>query len=79
MDYANLSNGDSIFWANSDDDMPPRMNVRDAAMTLARSRQEMISNELSRLAYEEYFEDIMQHIRHMEVRVVGQMVTDLKD
>lgn len=34
---------------------------------LARNRQEMIANELSRLAGDEYLEDIMQHMRHMEV------------
>jgi hypothetical protein len=35
---------------------------------LARNRQEMIANELSRLACDEYLEDVMQHMRHMEVR-----------
>lgn len=34
---------------------------------LARNRQEMIANELSRLAGDEYLEDVMQHMRHMEV------------
>ena len=37
---------------------------------LARNRQEMIANELSRLAGDEYLEDIMQHMRHMEVSVL---------
>ncbi|KAI0473605.1 cyclin [Xylariaceae sp. FL0804] len=47
-------------------DVPQRMNVKDAARMLARNRQEMIANELSRLAADEYLEDIMQHVRHME-------------
>lgn len=34
---------------------------------LARNRQEMIANELSRLAGDEYLEDMIQHMRHMEV------------
>ena len=45
------------------------MNLRDAAKMLARNKQEMIANELSRLACDEYLEDIMQHVRHMEVRL----------
>ncbi|CAK7198686.1 hypothetical protein SEUCBS139899_001350 [Sporothrix eucalyptigena] len=44
----------------------PRMTSREAAKMLARNRQEMIGNELSRLASDEYLEDIMQHMRHME-------------
>lgn len=46
--------------------MPP-MNIREAAKMIARNKQEMIANELSRLAHDEYLEDIMQHVRHMEV------------
>jgi len=42
------------------------MNMRDAAKMLARNRQEMIANELSRLASDEYLEDVMKHMRHME-------------
>lgn len=45
--------------------------MKDAAKMLARNRQEMIANELSRLAGDEYLEDIMQHMRHMEVGVFG--------
>lgn len=67
MAYSSLSNGDSVFWVESDEASRPRMDMRDAAKMLARSRQEMIGNELSRLASDEYLEDIMQHMRHMEV------------
>ena len=45
--------------------------MKDAAKMLARNRQEMIANELSRLAGDEYLEDIMQHMRHMEVGIFG--------
>ncbi|KAI1334070.1 cyclin [Xylariaceae sp. FL0016] len=47
-------------------DEPRRINKMDAAKMLARNRQEMIANDLSRLAGDEYLEDIMQHMRHME-------------
>lgn len=60
---------DGSFFVESDDTYPSRvMNLRDAAKMLARNKQEMIANELSRLACDEYLEDIMQHVRHMEVR-----------
>ncbi len=57
---------DSGFFIESDEPRH-RMNMRDAVKMLARNRQEMIANELSRLASDEYLEDIMQHMRHMEV------------
>ncbi|KAH9892051.1 cyclin [Xylariomycetidae sp. FL2044] len=47
-------------------DEPRRINMKDAAKMLARNRQEMIANDLSRLAGDEYLEDIMQHVRQME-------------
>jgi hypothetical protein len=62
MAYAS-SNSD--FFIETDE--PRRMNMKDAAKILARNRQEMIANDLSRLAGDEYLEDIMQHTRHMEV------------
>jgi len=62
-----MAHKDSTFFVESDEPCRPRMNIRDAAKLLARNRQEMIANEMSRLASEEYLEDIMQHMRHMEV------------
>ncbi|KAI1264897.1 cyclin [Xylariaceae sp. FL1019] len=47
-------------------DEPRRIDMKNAAKMLARNRQEMIANDLSRLAGDEYLEDIMQHLRHME-------------
>lgn len=67
MAYANANTRDASFFVESDETFKPRINVRDAAKMLARNRQEMIGNELSRLASDEYLEDIMQHMRHMEV------------
>ncbi|KAI4870189.1 cyclin [Hypoxylon rubiginosum] len=60
------SNSDCGFFVESDEPRQPRINMKDAARMLARNRQEMIANELSRLAGDEYLEDIMQHMRHME-------------
>ncbi|KAJ4405686.1 hypothetical protein N0V85_004632 [Neurospora sp. IMI 360204] len=57
---------DETFFVESDEQPAPRVNVRDAAKLIARNKQEMIANNLSRLACDEYLEDIMQHIRHME-------------
>ncbi|KAK4457443.1 cyclin-like protein [Cladorrhinum samala] len=55
---------DSTFFV--EDEVSQRISMRDAAKTIARNKQEMIANELSRLACDEYLEDIMQHMRHME-------------
>jgi hypothetical protein len=58
---------DGSYFVESDEPSHPRMGSRDAAKRIARNRQEIIANELSRLASDEYLEDIMQHMRHMEV------------
>ncbi|KAM7187948.1 Cyclin-like protein [Naviculisporaceae sp. PSN 640] len=57
---------DNTFFIESDEPSHRHMSIRDAAKMIARNKQEMIANELSRLACEEYLEDIMQHMRHME-------------
>ncbi|KAI1492691.1 cyclin [Biscogniauxia mediterranea] len=58
------SSADCSYFVETDE--PRRINMKDAAKMLARNRQEMIANDLSRLAGDEYLEDIMQHLRHME-------------
>jgi hypothetical protein len=63
---AAAGHSDGSFFVESDEPCQ-RLNMRDAAKMLARNKQEMIANELSRLAGDEYLEDIMQHMRHMEV------------
>ncbi|KAH7156182.1 cyclin-like protein [Dactylonectria macrodidyma] len=60
------SHPDSSFFVESDDHNYGRMNTREAAKIIARNRQDIIAGELSRLAGDEYLEDIMQHMRHME-------------
>lgn len=67
MAYHHHSRADGTFFVESDDIAMSRMSAREAAKILARNRREVIGNELSRLAGEEYLEDIMQHMRHMEV------------
>lgn len=68
MAYSNST--DCGFFVESDEPRQPRISMKDAAKMLARNRQEMIANELSRLAGDEYLEDVMQHMRHMEVGVL---------
>lgn len=72
MPFHNQQSSDGTFFVESDEPRQ-RMNMRDAAKMLARNRQEMIANELSRLASDEYLEDIMQHMRHMEVSFQRRM------
>lgn len=65
----NPPQADGTFFVETDEPrQQPRMSARDAAKLLARNKQETIANELSRLACDEYLEDIMQHMRNMEVR-----------
>lgn len=72
MAYSSYPSDDTFFVES--DESSQRMTVRDAAKMLARNKQEMIANELSRLACDEYLEDIMQHMRHMEVRKMAGRV-----
>jgi hypothetical protein len=57
---------DTSFFVESDEGFHPSITPRQAAKMIARRKQELIANELSRLAADEYLEDIMQHMRHME-------------
>ncbi|OAA62067.1 g1 s-specific cyclin [Niveomyces insectorum RCEF 264] len=65
MAFSNQIKDDTFFVESAESTFPP-MTAREAAKMLARNRQEMMANELSRLASEEYLEDIMRHMRHME-------------
>lgn len=67
--------GDGTFFVETDEprQQQQRMSARDAAKLIARNKQETIANELSRLACDEYLEDIMQHMRHMEVRATARL------
>jgi hypothetical protein len=45
-----------------------RAEARERQRAIARMQQRAIAEELSRLTADEYQEDIMQHMIHMEVR-----------
>lgn len=62
MAYANPD-----FFVESDEPQYSRVHTKEHLKMLARNRQAMIGEELSRLASEEYLEDIMQHLSYMEV------------
>ena len=59
------SQPDNTYFVESDEPQH-RISARDAAKMIARNRQELIAAELSRLAADEYLEDIMQHMANME-------------
>jgi hypothetical protein len=68
MAYRNLVEENDMFYEDEQQPNRPWLDAKETAKLLARNRQELISNELSRLAADEYLEDIMVHLRHMEVR-----------
>lgn len=53
-------------------DEPPRpvLNNKDFTRDLARQRQNMLAEELSRLDAEEYQHDILEHMLHMDVSLI---------
>lgn len=57
---------DETFFIESDGPEGPFVNAHNVARMMARDRQELIANELTRLVGEEYLEDIMEHMTHME-------------
>lgn len=67
MAYRRFVEDDEMF-VEGEQPSRPWMDAKETAKLVAWNRQELISNELSRLAADEYLEDIMQHLRHMEVR-----------
>ena len=50
-------------------DEPPRpvLNTKDFARDMARQRQNMLAEELSRLDADEYQHHILEHMLHMDV------------
>lgn len=58
-------------------DEPPRLavNNRDLARDMARQRQNMLAEELSRLDAEEYQHDMLEHMLHMDVRSIPTIST----
>lgn len=65
MAYRRFVEDDEMF-VDGEQPSRPWMDAKETAKLMAWNRQELISNELSRLAADEYLEDIMQHLRHME-------------
>lgn len=59
---------DSYFVEQDNGVYAARADARELAKTIARQRQELMANELSRQACDDYMEDIMKHMRHMEVQ-----------
>ncbi len=60
---------DTYFVESHDDGVfAARAEAREFAKIIARQRQELMANELSRQASEDYMEDIMKHMRQMEVK-----------
>lgn len=45
-----------------------RADARDIKKLIARQRQELMANELSRQASNDYMEDILKHMKQMEVK-----------
>ena len=60
---------DTFFVEDSDNGVfTARADARDYSKLIARQRQELMANELSRQASDDYMEDIMKHMRQMEVK-----------
>jgi hypothetical protein len=57
------------YWVESHDDgvYAMRAEARERHRAVSRMQQRAIAEELSRLTAEEYQEDVMQHMLHMEV------------
>jgi hypothetical protein len=58
------------YWVESHDDgvYAMRAEARERHRAVSRMQQRAIAEELSRLTADEYQEDVMQHMIHMEVR-----------
>jgi hypothetical protein len=56
---------DTFFFKVSDNGV---FAARDYSKLIARQRRELMANELSRQASDDYMEDIMKHMRQMEVK-----------
>lgn len=61
-------NCDSYFVEMEDDGLyAMRAEARERARAVARMQQRALADELSRMTAEEYQEDILDHMEHMEV------------
>ncbi|RYC78772.1 hypothetical protein BFJ63_vAg18354 [Fusarium oxysporum f. sp. narcissi] len=55
------------FYFAESDEADHRITAQEAARVMARQQQDTIRIELSKIAGDEYLEDVMQHMRQMEV------------
>lgn len=63
---------DSYFVESHDDHVyAARAEQRERARALARMQQRHLAEDLSRATAEEYQEDILDHMEHMEVSTAG--------
>ena len=51
-------------------------NARALEKHLKRQRQKALAQDLSELAYEEYFDDHLRHMQHMEVRLLNMFLVE---
>ena len=61
-----FAHADETFFIESDEPHRQCIDARTAAKMIARQRQDVIAGELSRLAADEYLEDILKHMQTME-------------
>ncbi|KAL5596535.1 uncharacterized protein BROUX77_007219 [Berkeleyomyces rouxiae] len=66
MAYHGYQPDEEMFYETDDHATRSWDDIRRTAKRVAWDRQEQVANELSRLACDEYMEDIMRHLRHME-------------
>ena len=65
---------DSYFTESHDDGIYVlRAEARERQRSIARMQQRALAEELSRQTADEYQEDIMEHMMHMEVGATGDM------
>lgn len=57
---------DTFFVEGDDSSYYQQFSPRQTLKMLNRRKQDLIANELSRLAADEYLEDVMEHVREME-------------
>lgn len=75
-------NCDSYFVEEDEGLYTMRAEARERARAVARMQQRALADELSRMTAEEYQEDVLDHMEHMEVRrlhpaaVAGTVVAD---
>ena len=61
-----FTHADETFFVESDEPHRQCIDSRTAAKMIARQRQDVVAGELSRLAADEYLEDILKHMQTME-------------